>query len=190
MKMLDWIRTNKDILPIAVAFISSIAALAAVLIAPSVQLWISRRQLRLQKQSIDLTGAQISANIKGGADQKWSDSLRETILEIESLITERGVIQKTRTISKISTYGAPRELEINTRLPLLFAKVRLLVGSSAPDYVYLVGQWASQEELATRIQIGTDVFKQTSEMIEHRNSLYASYIDSVLSPGKVHQRLP
>jgi hypothetical protein len=186
MTMLDWIRANKEILPIGVAFISSVAALAAVVVAPSIQLWIAHKQFALQKQSNDLTAAQISANIIGVADQKWGDMLRETIAEIEALIVERGVIQTARKSSGDLHFELQREFDIGNRLPLLYARVALLVGSSpeAQRYSFQVVEWAQEEVSVTRAQRRVDVFRQTSDLIERRNSRFGAQIDSVLSQGK------
>ena len=97
------------------------------------------------------------------------------------------MITETRKNAGGASYEIDRKLEIGRRLTFLVAKARLLAGSngSAGDYMRAVQKWvAERDDMNVQLDASYQVFQQTSEMIEHRNSRFTTRIDSALSRQK------
>jgi hypothetical protein len=187
--LLSWLADNKDALIAIAALVSPVTAVPATFVSyravvtgPKTQLKIagdqfaiSSKQLALQERTVALTEAQMSASLLGAADQKSIEDLRETVAELEGLISERGVLMDVQNHPEVQNLP-PDELvqrldritELGNRIDPLIAKIRLMVGPAGGELTRSARDWANAREAELRVGWGFKVFDLTWQIIEQK----------------------
>jgi hypothetical protein len=199
LSLLSWFATNKDAVIAMGALVSPVTAVVAAMVSyravvtgPRIQREIARsqfelagKQLALQERTVALTEAQMSATLLGAAEQKWIEDLRETIAELEGLITEHGLIRDTQNQSSERLFRIDRAIEIGFRVDLLIAKVHLMVGPAGGELTRLIRTWNTAQDLEARIVLVFQVFDLAWQIIEQKQAGITARLAAVNRAAKI-----
>jgi hypothetical protein len=197
--LLSWFAINKDAVIAMGALVSPVTAVVAAMVSyravvtgPRIQREIARSQfeltgmqLALQERAVALTEAQMSATLLGAAEQKWIEDLRETIAELEGLITERGLIYDTQNQSSDPSFQIDRALEIGNRLDPLVAKIRLMVGPAGGELTRSIRPWITAQDLEARNVWAFQVFDLAWQIIEQKQAGITARLATVDRAAKI-----